>query len=782
MATPVRTRWGGAGLPVELTSFVGRRQEIDTVRAALSEARVVTLTGVGGVGKTRLAMRVATELRRAFSDGVWFLDLSSVSDRSALGSVVVEALEIHDQSDRDPAEIVTGFLHERQVLLVFDNCEQVVEECAALINSVIRQAPQVRVLATSRERLWVTGEHTWRVPPLSVPASDPDSDEEFARSSPGTPEYPALVLFAERAAAVRGAPLAREVWPDVARLCRRLDGLPLAIELAAVQTRMFTPGQLVKGFEERIGSLHTPDRTAPARHRSLEAAIDWSYELCSPQEQLLWARVSVFAGWFSLDAAEGVCSGEDLPPETVMTLVAGLLDKSVLVQEEHLGQAQYRLLETLAQYGRTRLRDTGQEAALVRRHRDWYLQLAEQMAAQWYGPDQLSWSRRLRRDYRNLRAAMEYCLSTPGEEHAGLRFTAALLQYWHGTGQMAEGRAWLERALAANGEPTPARATSLRNLASICAQQSDLAAGEAAREEGLTLARRLHDPLLHARALAVGAELALARGDFVATIGHEREALACPEYAGGRERVASLTILTVAHAISGDYDEAVSAFEQAQRCNVEFGERFNLSWALIGRAVAEYGAGENTSAITYTRKAMRIAREFNNPLGLSTALGILLCSTAAAGDVARAAVLLGARRRISRVFGISEFVNDAESALVDTATSQIKQGLGEAVFEARVARGFAFDLDDAVDYALGAEEEPAPAAEAGTAPAEPNPLTPREQQVAELVAQGMSNKQIAAKLVISPRTVEGHVDHVLTKLGLTSRAHVAAWATRHGRS
>ncbi|MET9618958.1 ATP-binding protein [Kitasatospora indigofera] len=499
--------------------------------------------------------------------------------------------------------------------------------------------------------------------------------------------------------------------------------------------------------------------------------------------RLLWARASVFAGWFTLDAAEGVCSGEDLLPETILGLVAGLLDKSVLIQEEHLGQAQYRLLETLAHYGRARLRDTGQEAELVRRHRDWHLQLAEQMAAQWYGPDQLSWSRRLRRGYRNLRAAMEYCLSTPGEEHAGLRLTAALLPpYWYGSGQMTEGRAWLERALAANREPTLARAMSLRNLATICAQQQDLAAAQAALREGLTLARRLEDPLLIARLVAVEAELALCRGDFAATAAHARAALAYPEYAGGPERVASFTILTVAQAMLGNYDEVVSAFEQTQRCSTEFGEHFNLSWALIGRAAAEYGAGENTSAITYTHEAMRIAQAFDNRIALSTALVILLCSTAADGDAARAAVLLGARRRICRMFGISDFVNGAESALVEAATAQISKELGETRFETAVGRGFAFDLDEAVDYALGVGEKPARAAEASTAPAEPNPLTAREQQVAELVAQGMSNKQIAAKLVISPRTVEGHVDHVLTKLGFTSRAHIAAWATRHGQS
>lgn len=359
MSTTVRTRWGNGGLPVELTSFVGRRHETGAVKAALSGARVVTLTGVGGIGKTRLALRVCAELRRAFADGVCFIDLSSVMDGAALDSSMMEALQIHSRSNGDPVVIVSEFLRERQVLLVLDNCEQIVGESAALINTVIRSAPLVRVLVTSRERLGVTGEYVWQVPPLSVPG--PDNGVEFGPRGPAPAEYPALVLFVERAAAVSGFAPAGVDWPDVIRLCRSLDGLPLAIELAAVQTRAFTPGQLVRRLSDWIGTAGTVDDTVPDRHRSLEAAIDWSYGLCSPDERLLWARASVFAGRFALEAAEGICSGADLPSHRVLNLVAGLVDKSVLLPEPHLGEMQYRFLESLAQYGRTRLREAGGE-------------------------------------------------------------------------------------------------------------------------------------------------------------------------------------------------------------------------------------------------------------------------------------------------------------------------------------------------------------------------------------------------------------------------------------
>ncbi|MCX5126764.1 LuxR C-terminal-related transcriptional regulator [Streptomyces sp. NBC_00347] len=767
------TRWGDADLPVELTSFVGRRQEVGAVKRVLSEARVVTLTGVGGVGKTRLAVRVAGELRRAFADGVCFVDLSSVLDPAALESSVAESLRICDQSARGTSEIIAEFLRERQMLLVLDNCEQIADACGVLINAVIREAPRVRVLATSRERLWVTGEYVWRVPSLPVPRAVDASESERGSSTPA--EYPALALFAERAAAVSGVSVVREDWGDVARLCHRLDGLPLAIELAAVQTRMFSPGQLVRRFDDRLGSIGTLDRAAPARHRTLEAAIDWSYELCSPQERLLWARASVFAGRFGLEAAEGVCSGEDLPREQVLEGIVGLVDKSVLVHEEQQGEGQYRLLETLAQYGRDRLRQAGAEEQLVRRHRDWFVQWAEELATRWFSAEQLSCSQRLHREYPNLRAAMEYCLSTPGEEQMGLRFNAALIPYWHTGGQLTEARRWLERALAADEEPTPARVMSLRNLGKICTGQYDFAAAEAVLRECGTLARQLQDPFMEACAITSEAGLALVRGDYAAGLAHAENALTIPEYAGRPERVETVSYMAVAHGMLGDYEAALRDYEAAQRCSAESGERYHLSWALQGQICAEFGVGANTAVIEHSREAMRIWREFNDAVGLSPAMTLVLCSTAAMGDFARSAVLVGARERIRRAFGLS-FAHKDESAVIEAFVSQMREALGEAPYEAAVARGLSFDLDAALDYALGTEAPPEPA----TAQEESSPLTARERQVAALVAQGMSNKQIAAELVLSPRTVEGHVEHILTKLGFTSRANIAAWAAQQG--
>ncbi|MCX5208356.1 LuxR C-terminal-related transcriptional regulator [Kitasatospora sp. NBC_00240] len=778
MTTPVRTRWGDAGLPVELTSFVGRRQDIGAVKGALSEARVVTLTGAGGVGKTRLAMRVATELRRAFADGVRFVDLSTATDPAAMRSSVVDALGIHDQSTRDSTDVIADFLRDRQMLLVLDNCEQIAGDCASLVNALIRRSPRIRILATSRERLWVTGEYVWRVPSLSVP--DKEGEADGARTSTAPAEYPSLALFAERAAMVGGTSPDREDWPDVAELCRMLDGLPLAIELAAAQTRMFSPAQLVRRFDERLGSLRGLDRAAPPRHRTLEAAIDWSHELCSPAERLLWARASVFAGWFGLDAVEGVCSGEGLPREKVIDTIAGLVDKSVLVPEEHLGEVRYRLLETLARYGRARLREAGDEKTLTRRHRDWYLRLAEQMAAEWFGPDQLEWARRLQREYLNLRAAMEYSLAPPlGEGRVGLRFTAALMPYWYGGCQLSEGRVWLERALASDREPTLARAMSLRNLASICAILRDFPVAEGALRECRALADHLHDPLVAAQTAATEAHLAVIRSDYATALDRATAALAFPGYAVRPERAALLPTLAIACALLGDYDGAASAFEEAQRCSAESGARFDLSWALVGRAIAALFAGENRAVIRFAREAMVIARDFHNALCISKAPTLLFCSTAADGDFTRGAVLLGVQRRICHALGVSGLANDAETVLINATTSQIRKELGERSFEAAVARGFALDLDEAIDYALGTEAEPAGAVEASTKAAEHSPLTAREQQVAELVSQGMSNKQIAADLVLSPRTVEGHVEHILAKLGLTSRAHIAAWIAHH---
>jgi non-specific serine/threonine protein kinase len=677
-------------------------------------------------------------------------------------------------------EVVTNFLRDRRMLLVFDNCEHVVDACAKLIDRVLRVDTGVRILATSRQRLGVTGEHVWSVPALPVP--DADVQEPDKPGSAVLTEYPGVALFAERAAAVSGFSLTRENWPNVARLCRRLDGLPLAIELAAVRIRVLSVGEILQRLDDRFELLEGIDRAAPSRHRTLGAAVEGSYELCSPQERLLWARACVFAGRFDLDAAEGVCSGEGLPAGRVLDAVSGLVDKSILVREEQLGVVRFRLLDTLARYGRERLREAGEEEALARRHRDWYLELAERMEAEWFSPGQLDWSRRMRREHANLQVALTYCLTTPRESQAALRLAAAVVFYWSTSGIITEARLWLDRALALDTSPTHARARALQALGLITSIQGDNTTGYPALRECGDLARRFDDPFLGAYALGTLATVAM-RGDLDEAVEFADEALACPQYANEPHRCQAFLALTMVRTLRGEHDLAIAASGQIRRCSEACGECSYLSWALVTRAFADFGKGDRASAAGHAREALKIKREFGDTVGIGLAVMILTWTTLAAGDLERGTVLLGARRRLLQSYDLSGGVVPWD-ALTEQYTAEAQEGLGQTTFQRAVARGLEFDLDRTVEYALGTGDEPAAVSvpEEGGAEEE-SPLTQRENQVAELVARGMSNKRIADHLVIAQRTAEGHVEHILTKLGFTSRAQIAAWVTqRDGRS
>lgn len=759
------------GLPTELTSFVGRKHEVSEVRALFSRARMVTLIGPGGVGKTRLALRVATEVRRAFADGIRFVDVAQLREGELLPYLVGEVLAVRDQSGGDQTEVITHFLRDRQMLLVFDNCEHVVDACARLMNSVLRAAPGVRMLATSRQRLGVTGEYVRSVSTLPVPAADADGP---SGSGPGAlAEYPAMALFAERAAAVTEFSLTGENWPTVARLCRRLDGLPLAIELAAVRTRMMSAGEILQRLDGRFELLEAIDRAAPSRHRSLEAAVSGSYELCSPEEQLLWARASVFAGPFELDAAEGVCADDRLPVAKVLDAVSGLVDKSVLVREELLGHVRFRLLDTLAQYGRERLHEAGEAAAMARRHRDWYLELTERMEAEWFSPEQLDWSRRMRREHANLQVALAYCLTVPGESQSALRLVAAMVFYWSTSGIITEARLWLDRALALDPRPTLARARALQALGLITSIQGDNPTGYPALQECRDLARRFGDAFLEAYALGTLATVAM-RGDLDEAVALAHEALACPEYAREPQACQAWLALIMVRSLRGEHDEAIAASDAIRRYSAACGEVSYLSWALCTRAVADFDKGDRASAAAHACEAMKIKRGFGDTVGIGLAVMVLTWTALASGDLLRGTVLLGAHRRLRKSYDLSGSVIpwDAQTEQLEV---RAREQLGTDAFERAFARGLGFDLEQTMEYALGSGA--APAAE-GSAAAEPSPLTRREEQVAELVARGMSNKRIADQLVISQRTAEAHVEHILTKLDFTSRAQIASWVTQ----
>ena len=457
-------------LPVDVTTFVGRGQEIAQVRSLLPGCRLVTLTGVGGVGKTRLALRVASELTRAFKDGVWFVELAGLHDPELVPSTIAAVLGIESRGHRTAVSRLAEYLGDREILLILDNCEHLLDACALVASELLRACPGLRMLASTREPLGISGEHLFAVPPLPVPG--PDASPTTAQLT----EYPAVRLFVERAAAVKpDFSLTPQNKAAVVDICRRLDGLPLAIELAAGRLRALSPRQLQERLQDRYELLTGGSRTALPRQQTLRALMDWSYDLCTPIEQLLWARLAVFEDSFDLPAAERVCSGGDLPEDKMLYVLAGLVDKSVLATAEYDGVVRYHLLGTLREYVIDRL-DDGERAALRRRHRDWYVEVVDRAEAEWFSSSQVVRYTGLRRDHPNLRAALTYCLQTPGDDGAGLALAAALRFYWLMSGYITEGVAWLDRTLAAHPTPDLVRLKGLRVQGHITALVRDRAA------------------------------------------------------------------------------------------------------------------------------------------------------------------------------------------------------------------------------------------------------------------------------------------------------------------
>lgn len=751
-------------VPADLTSFVGRRQDIAAVKRLLSTARLVTLTGIGGVGKTRLAVRVVGEVRRAFPDGVHVVELATVKDTDMLPHVVIDALEVREQSAREPMAVLCGYLRQRRMLVVLDNCEHMVGAVADLADQVLRAAPDVRVLATSRQALRIGGEHVYPVPPLPVPA--PDEPVE-----PGTAtQYPSVALFADRSAAVVPEfALTPDNEAAVIRLCHRLEGIPLAIELASVRLRVLSVDELANRLDDRFKLLREGGRNLPERHRTLKAVVNWSYDLCSAAERTLWARASVFAGGFSTDALEAVCADDTLPEDSVLDTVAGLLDKSIFIREERGKQVRFRMLETIRSYGRARLAESGDEPVLRRRHRDWYLRLMDTASDEWAGPLQQEWASRLQLEHANLRHALEYCLSQPGEARAGLRM-AAVPWFWLAMGHLNEGTLWLDRALALDDEPSHERAWALATAAYIAVTRGDAAVelAEAARD----IAIELDDLAALAYAThALGARRYLS-ADMTGAVPLLTEALKL--YA--RTDVPAIypellrTELATAHVLLGEVDEAAEVVDELFERWGAVGERWELSWALWVRGFIALIQGEFDRAETDLCEAIKIKRFFHDTLGLALALDVLAWTTAAKDEAERAATLLGAANNLWQTLGAQLMGSTHMLAQRDQFEKAARRSAGSAKFDAAFGRGGSLPLEQTLALALRERAQSAP-----ETPRSAPVLTRREREVADLVAEGLSNKDIAARLVISLRTAEAHVENILTKLGFNARAQIASW-------
>jgi predicted ATPase/DNA-binding CsgD family transcriptional regulator len=766
----MRTATPLSPLPADVTSFVGRRSEIREVRWLLSVGRLVTLTGIGGVGKTRLALRVARETERAFEDGVFLVELAPLQDPALLPHTVSDALAVPERSAREPVTVLADYLRGRRILLVLDNCEHVLEAAADLADRVLRAAPGVRILATSRQVLRMAGEHVYRVPPLPTP--DPDQPMERGTAT----QYPSVSLFADRSAAVvPGFVLTPENEPAVIRLCQRLEGIPLAIELASVRLRVLALDDLANQLDDRFRLLRDGNRNLPRRHQTLEALVEWSHDLCTPAERLLWARAAVFAGGFTVEALKEVCADEALAASAILDALAGLVDKSIVIREEHGSFVRFRMLETIQAYGRARLVGTGDESVLRGRHRDWCLQLVTAAGDAWFGPLQREWAIRLQLEQANLRNALEYCLSVPGEARVGLRM-AAVPWLWLALGLLPEGRLWVERALAADVEPTPERAWALASAGFIAVFQGDEAAAPLA-EEARQLAVRLGDPA----ALALATHV-LGTREFLGT----DLARGVPRLLDARQRYADAGVtglypntlrlsLATTYLLLGDVDKAAQVAEELyQRCE-EVGESWLFSYALLLRGFVALTRGDLGRAEHDLCEALKITRFFHDTFGSALVLDLLASSAVASGSPERAATLLGAAGQLWPAVGIPQFGSPHLIARREKDEQTARKQMGNAAFDAAVAQGGALTIEQTFAIALREASPPAASPTAARTRRSDEELTRREQEVAELVAEGMPNREIAARLVISTRTAEAHVAHILSKLGFTSRTQIATW-------
>ncbi|WIV53248.1 ATP-binding protein [Amycolatopsis nalaikhensis] len=765
---------GRGNLPADSTSFVGRKPDVAEVKHLLTRARLVTLTGVGGVGKTRLAVQTAAGLVRAFPDGVWLVELAGLQDPALVAHTVLEALGVHDETGRNPAAVLADHLRDRRLLVVLDNCEHLLDACATLVHDLLRAAPGLRLLATSRERLALAGEHLWPVSPLPLPESgQPLSGGAWLR-------YPALTLFAERAAAVDpGFAVTAENQDRVAEVCRLLAGIPLAIELAAVRLRVLTLPELEAGLGDCFRLPGTVKRGGEPRHQTLLAAVDWSFALCGPAERHLWVRASVFAGAFDLRAAERVCTGDGLPAAELRDRLAGLVEKSVLIRETDGDRQRFRLLEPLRQFGRGKLDESGEAPEVLHRMRDHYLELAERSERAWFGPEQAEIFRRTRLEHANLRAALEHSLTVPGELATGLRLASTLWYYWAGCGVFGEGRYWLDRALALAPEPSGERAKALWVNGYIATLQGDTAAAVEMLEECRSYAVGSGDEVALAYAthrlgcnLLVGDDVGDAKTLFEEAQDRYRQLgeLNSNVMLAGVE-------LAVASIFLGDLDRAGELCEEACATGGVHGEQWARAYAIYVKALVALGRGDHDRAAEHGRHCLRVKSTFHDLLGIVLAIEVLAWNEAARERWEPAATMLGSAQRIWQAVGFPMFGSRHFGAPHGACEARARRALGEGAFETAFRRGGEFALEEAITYALG-DAPPSPTAE----PERATPLTDREQEVAVLIADGRSNQEIADRLVISRRTAEGHVNRILRKLGFDSRAQVAAWAARNSQA
>ncbi|WP_414932579.1 ATP-binding protein [Streptomyces chrestomyceticus] len=687
-------------LPAELTRFVGRGGELAALAGHLESARLVTVTGVGGAGKTRLATQAAAILQDRFCDGVWLVELAALRHGGLLDHAVAEALGLADHTGRPPRAALRDHLAGRELLLVLDGYEYLVDDCAALAADLLRRAPGLRVLAAGRRPLGLPGEQNLPLPPMDGPD--------------------AAALFHDRAAAVvPGFRTDADGEAAVAELCRRLDGIPLALELAAGRLRALSVEQLLHRLDDRFRLLTGGTRTAPpafpaspeqgtppARHQTLRTTIGWSHELCTPAERLLWARLSVFAGQFDLDAAEYICSGPDLPADGLLDVLGELVAQSVAVREETPAGLRYRMLDTVREYGAGWLEALGDVERLRRRHRDWYVGLATWCELDWFSPRQAEVAARIECELPNLRIALEYSLDSPGDAHLGQYLAGTLWFYWVGCGRLSEGRHWLDRSLELDSEHDDARLKALWVAGYVAVLQGDAVGALGALRECGEEAERAGNATAAAYAVHRTGCLALVRDDMPRAERLLRDALSRYRDIGelNSNVLMAQVELAMAVAFQGDIAEAVRLCEDVRQVCDDHGERWALAYALFVLAYAAWTRGEAARARALLEECLAIDHAFHDLLGAVLAVELLALVTLGEGDPAEAALLQGAAGRIWPSVGLPLFGSRYYNQPHQLCEEQARELLGAERYERCVRDGARLDLDAAVARILSGSD------------------------------------------------------------------------------
>jgi predicted ATPase/DNA-binding CsgD family transcriptional regulator len=780
MARPAR-RLGN--LPADATSFVGRRRELAEIRKKLTEARLVSLAGPGGVGKTRLAIRAAADLGRGFRGGAWLAELAEVRDPGLVSGAILAALDLRDQAAPEPLALLLSYVRDKALLLVVDNCEHLLDAAAEVVTSVMRAAPGVRVIATSREPLSVPGEHVVPVPPLELPA--PQGGEPLAELR----RNEAVMLFTERAVAASGTfELTAANQAAVADLCRRLDGLPLAIELAAVRTRVLTPAQILDRLADRFSLLTGGNRAALPRHQTLRTTIEWSHDLLSGGERVLLRRSCAFASRFTLEDVESVCGYGEVPPGQALDLLSSLVDKSLVMKEDVHGVACYRLHETMRQFAMLKLAEAGEEEAVGQRCADYYrLRFAlAQPESRFRLPTWLDWAEL---EIDNARAVLQRCTAR-GDAVSGMDLAVCLGWYWI-TRATTEGIRWLGGFLELPDGATEIRGWAYFLCGFLAVLKADPAGARPALRAAVEVGRELGQQDLLSEALSIASVAENLAGDHPAARrlldeAHVAATTVGAAYPAGALAVQQARVLN--GFFEGDLRAVRSAVAEGERLAREMGDHYGLEMMLLNRGSEALLSGDMEGSRSLLGESLRMAHQVDDRVALFYLLAAMGAHAALRGQPRLAARLFGASYTVRMEAGASEM--PFFTPLLTKGREAARAALPAAKFEAEFEAGKGLDADAALELALGApaRDAAAPAA-TGTAPrkaapahhagAAPNAagglLAKREADVARLVADGLTNKQIGARLFISERTVDSHVRSILNKLGVGSRAQIAAW-------